>query len=307
MALTDQPYIPLYVNDWITSNKLKIVSPAAHGLLLNIMFLMHKEKEYGTIKLKAKFKQNGSKTEASFIDMLERLTPFSRNEIETPFMELIEEEILMFTSDILVCKRMVNDFELSQKRAKAGAIGGKANNKAGKQNLSKTEANNEQNTENENENENNHKNGVNFSKMGFLGKARYIWIKKYQEYVWQDSDDLEINRLEGLIKDYLRKKKKSKGFTNYGVNKNEAIEVYEKIVTKPKPFYADKMKPKTVANNINDFLNYSFGNKQKIDPNKIKSKSEFQILYPNCFTSKGEAINQGKNFRQLADGAVPKI
>ena len=56
MALTDQPYLPLYVDDWMNNNNLKLSTAGAHGLMVSIMCIMHKENQYGTINLKAKFK-----------------------------------------------------------------------------------------------------------------------------------------------------------------------------------------------------------------------------------------------------------
>ena len=40
MALTDQPYLPLYVDDWMNNNKLKQCSPGAHGVMVTIMCIM---------------------------------------------------------------------------------------------------------------------------------------------------------------------------------------------------------------------------------------------------------------------------
>jgi uncharacterized protein YdaU (DUF1376 family) len=58
MALTDQPYLPLYVDDWMNNTKLKLCSPGAHGLMISIMCLMHKSEEYGVILLRQTFRQN---------------------------------------------------------------------------------------------------------------------------------------------------------------------------------------------------------------------------------------------------------
>jgi len=124
MALTNQPYIPLYVRDWLTSNKLKVCSSSAHGLLINLMCIMHKEDEYGTLLLKQNFKQ-GSDICLNFASYLARLLPFDRGEIFTSLQELLSENVLIIEEDKLICNRMINDAILSNKRARSGSEGGK--------------------------------------------------------------------------------------------------------------------------------------------------------------------------------------
>ena len=124
MPLTNQPYLPLYVGDWLTNNKLKMCSAPAHGLMINIMCIMHKENEYGTLTLKQNFKQNPDAC-LNFASYLARLLPFERGEIYSSLKELIEESVLYIENDKLICKRMVEDAELSNLRAKIGSEGGK--------------------------------------------------------------------------------------------------------------------------------------------------------------------------------------
>jgi hypothetical protein len=124
MALTNQPYIPLYVRDWLTSNKLKVCSSSSHGLLINLMCIMHKEDEYGTLLLKQNFKQ-GSDICLNFASYLARLLPFDRGEIYTSLQELLSENVVTIEGDKLICERMVNDANLSNIRAKSGSEGGK--------------------------------------------------------------------------------------------------------------------------------------------------------------------------------------
>lgn len=153
MALTNQPYIPLYVRDWLTSNKLKMCSTPAHGLMINIMCIMHKEDEYGTLLLKQNFKQ-GSDICLNFASYLARLLPFDRAEIYTALKELVEEHVLYIEEDKLICKRMVEDAKLSTTRAGSGSEGGKTTQanlkKLAKANL---QAKGQANTEYENEND----------------------------------------------------------------------------------------------------------------------------------------------------------
>jgi len=138
MALTDQPYLPLYVMDWLTNNNLKIASPEAHGLMINIMCVMHKEDDYGKILLRQKFKQNGEQTPkqnasrvSAFAKQLAKLLPFVFEEIENSLEELISEGVLILEQDNLICERMVKDGKLSATRSKAGKKANKKTKKEG--------------------------------------------------------------------------------------------------------------------------------------------------------------------------------
>lgn len=154
MALTDQPYIPLYVGDWLSNNKLKLCSATAHGLMINIMCLMHKEETYGKILLKQKFKQKESKC-LQFASMFAKLLPFDLLDIEAGLSELLEEKVLAIDGDFLVCERMVNDAELSLKRSFSGKLGGQNSlGKTKKFAQAKPKANTEIESINENEIEN---------------------------------------------------------------------------------------------------------------------------------------------------------
>lgn len=124
MALTDQPYLPLYVDDWMNNSKLKLCSSGAHGLMISIMCLMHKSEEYGTILLKQKFKQT-EKQNLNFASQIAKLSSFDLLEIEKFFNELIDEKVLKIEGDLLICERMVKDAEISKKRALNGKKGGK--------------------------------------------------------------------------------------------------------------------------------------------------------------------------------------
>ena len=63
MALRNQPYLPLYVQDFMTDEKLNECSPAANGIYIRLMCILHKSETYGQILLKQKYKQNESKIE----------------------------------------------------------------------------------------------------------------------------------------------------------------------------------------------------------------------------------------------------
>jgi hypothetical protein len=124
MALTDQPYIPLYVKDWLTSNKLKMCSIGTHGLMINLMCVMHRENEYGTFLLEQKYKQNEQQI-LNFATVFAKLLPFTFDEILPHLTELIDKKVVLISGDMLYCKRMVSDAELSTTRSKTGSKGGK--------------------------------------------------------------------------------------------------------------------------------------------------------------------------------------
>lgn len=129
MALTDQPYLPLYVDDWMNNTKLKMCSPGAHGLMASIMCLMHKSESYGIILLKQKFKQTDEQV-LNFAKQIAKLTSFDLLEIEKPLHELIDEKVLKIEGDSLICSRMVKDAEISKKRASSGKSGGNKTQKS---------------------------------------------------------------------------------------------------------------------------------------------------------------------------------
>jgi hypothetical protein len=149
MALRDQPYIPLYVQDFLTDEKLIECSAEATGVYIRLMCILHKQEHYGTIELKAKYKQTESKIRA-FAEMLSKQMPYHSSTIEKSLNELISEGVLYLEDDLLYQKRMRIDGEISVKRAKAGSFGGKK----GKQKESKIKANSENENEYENEIEN---------------------------------------------------------------------------------------------------------------------------------------------------------
>lgn len=137
MALTDQPYLPLYVNQWLSNKKLKFCTPAAHGIMINIMALMHKEDEYGVILLEQMFKLTDDQI-TNFALQVAKLTAFDSMEIAVPLAELVQKKVLRIDGEKLICNRMVNDASISKTRASVGSEGGKTtqnNYKLAKANL----------------------------------------------------------------------------------------------------------------------------------------------------------------------------
>ena len=130
MALRDQPYLPLYVQDVISDEKLIECSAKAHGVYFRLLCILHKQTSYGKIELKAKYKQNGSKKNA-FSEMLKKQMPFDISIIQESISELLEEKVLFIEGDFLCQKRMIKDSDISSKRALSGALGGKKGRNSG--------------------------------------------------------------------------------------------------------------------------------------------------------------------------------
>lgn len=154
MARRNQPYLPLYVQDFLTDEKLAECSAQATGVYIRIMCLMHKSETYGKILLKQKHKQTDKQIK-NFALMLAKHLPYTVEVIFDSITELVEERVLTVEEDYLVQKRMVNDNELSIKRSISGRKGGKKTlSKSQNFAQAKLQANTENEIENENENNN---------------------------------------------------------------------------------------------------------------------------------------------------------
>lgn len=159
MALRDQPYLPLYIQDYMTDEKLAECSATANGVFVRIMCVMHKSDPYGKILLKQKDKQSNNQIE-NFAYKLSKHMPFHIREILSSVGELVDEGVLIVDGDELVQKRMVKDFALSEQRSAAGKNGYKVKTFAKAKPKAKAQAKHQANSENEydNENENNNVN-----------------------------------------------------------------------------------------------------------------------------------------------------
>ena len=145
MALRDQPYLPLYIQDIMTDEELNECSASTHGIYIKgIMCLMHKSKTYGKILLKQNYKLTKD-ISLNFAHQLTRHTPYSINEIKIAIDELLKENVCYLDGDYLCQKRMIKDNEISIKRSKAGKKGG------GNPNFVKTKKQTSSEYENENE------------------------------------------------------------------------------------------------------------------------------------------------------------
>ena len=153
MALRDQPYIPLYVQDFLTDEKLAECSAESTGVYIRIMCLMHKSETYGKILLKQKHKQTDKQIK-NFALLFQKHLPYSADVIERSIQELVDEGVLIIDGDFLIQKRMVKDNELSIKRALSGKKGGeKSLGKDSRFAQASAQAKSEANSENEYEDE----------------------------------------------------------------------------------------------------------------------------------------------------------
>ena len=158
MALRDQPYLPLYVQDFLTDEKLAECSAESTGVYIRLMCLMHKSHTYGKILLRQKERQSEQPV-LDFAEKLSRQMPYKSEVIARALDELIDEEVVYIEDNALCQKRMIRDAELSEKRSFAGRKGAEnANKRFTKKEefaAAKPSANNtakpSANTENENE------------------------------------------------------------------------------------------------------------------------------------------------------------
>ena len=132
MALRDNPYIMLDVNDFMNDEKLRECSPASVGIYIRLLCVLHKSDTYGVLLYQQKDVQkaeicgykNPNKIQI-FVTMLSRQLPETREEIEAALIELSEEGVIKITENRLEQKRMIRDAEISEKRQQARAQRGK--------------------------------------------------------------------------------------------------------------------------------------------------------------------------------------
>jgi hypothetical protein len=158
VALREQPYLPLYVQDFLTDEKLNECSAESTGVYIRLMCIMHKSEEYGVILLKQKDKQTDKQIK-NFAYKLAKQMPYSDDVIEHALVELLEEKVIHIDGDKLCQKRMIKDDEISNKRALAGKKGYNTKNNFAKAKVQAkgvefAKAKFQANSENENEYEN---------------------------------------------------------------------------------------------------------------------------------------------------------
>ena len=222
MALRNSPYLPLYVQDFMTDEKLVDCSASANGVYIRLMCILHKSEPYGKILLKQKYKQNESMC-LNFASMLLRQMPYSMSEIHDGLEELLDNKIIEIDGDYLLQKRMVKDGELSEKRAVAGQKGGKKSlgiclskmsSKSESKNISKSEAN----SENENENDIDIENEYNIKKFSFLKELLSIGVERNIAEEW-----IKVRKNKKLTQTETAFRKTKAEIDKSGRNANDCI------------------------------------------------------------------------------------
>jgi len=150
MALRDQPYLPLYVQDFMTDEKLIECSAATTGVYIRLMCLMHKSEQYGTILLRQKDKQTTNQIK-NFAYKVGKSMPYIFEVVHDAILELVTEGVLQIEGDQLIQRRMVKDFDISIKRSEAGTKGGNKTTFVKAKHKANTQANSENEIEYENE------------------------------------------------------------------------------------------------------------------------------------------------------------
>lgn len=196
MALRDQPYLPLFIQDFLTDEKLAECSASSTGVYIRLMCLMHKSDDYGKILLKQKYKNN-DKQVVNFAAQIHKQMPYDFQTVTNALVELVDEKVLLIEGDVIIQKRMVKDNELSSKRSAAGKKGGdkslgKNESFAQANAQAKLQANTEYEIEDENESkysENEVIYSENFEKV-FLESDS--WLKSYSNN--QKIDEVELKK-----------------------------------------------------------------------------------------------------------------
>lgn len=148
MAHREQPYLPLYIQDYLTDEKLNECSASTQGIYIKIMCLMHKSDEYGKILLGQKYKQNTSKSHILLGQKLSKHLTFACDLLEQAVLELVKEGVCFIDNDGNLCqKRMIKDGKISIKRAVSGKKGGESTKKK----FARANSENENEYENDNE------------------------------------------------------------------------------------------------------------------------------------------------------------
>ncbi len=179
MALRDQPYIPLYVQDYLSDEKLALCTYSTQGIYVRIMCVLHKSETYGGILFKQIPKQNFSSIQY-FAFILSKQTGVDTSDMQDAIEELLFFDVLKIEEqnkvDFLFQKRMIKDFNISQARSKSAKKGG-GNPLLFKQNAKQTDKQSskqtdKQNPEYEDENEDEDDIGFKEEKKGVTGERK---------------------------------------------------------------------------------------------------------------------------------------
>ena len=229
MALRNQPYIPLYIQDYLTDEKLSLCSWQTQGIYIKILCILHKQENYGCVL----FKQNSEISLNSinyFADIFIRLIPCQKTDMINCLNELISNNVLYLDEEKLYQKRMVKDFTISEERRKAGKTGG--GNPKLKQDLFKQ--NPKQKPENENEIENEYKDNnkpnnniyITANSENFLDKS--FVMNGITSECWASFTDEQQQQYIDAIKSIFKTDRnvQEKAMKFYKINNNSELQNY---------------------------------------------------------------------------------
>ncbi len=183
MALRDQPYLPLYVQDYLSDEKLSCCTLSSQGVYIRILCVLHKSETYGGILFKQIPKQNFSSIQY-FAFIISKQIGCTLQEVADALEELLFFQVLKIRQveniDYLYQKRMEKDFDVSLKRSFSAKKGG--GNPKLKKNLFKQTPKQtyKQNPEYEIENDNEYENDNN-GKESVREKPKKFTIPTIQE------------------------------------------------------------------------------------------------------------------------------
>lgn len=123
-SLRNSPYLPLFVDAFVSDEKLNECSASANGVYIRILCLMHKSDDYGRIALLVRAPGQEDLV-ASFADKLSRHMPFQWQVIYDALTELLTAGVLYIDEDgpCLCQKRMIRDARISEQRSTSGRLG----------------------------------------------------------------------------------------------------------------------------------------------------------------------------------------
>ena len=115
----ESPFFPLYVDAFVSDEKLNECSATANGVYIRVLCLMHKSEDYGRVK----FKRTSGSVASDVTDKLARHLPYPRSEILSGVSELLDAGVVYIEGEFLCQKRMIKDGSLSEMRSAMGKRG----------------------------------------------------------------------------------------------------------------------------------------------------------------------------------------
>jgi len=118
----NRPSFSFYPKDWLSSKEIRISSFSARGLWIEILCLMFFEKKRGSLKLPLKYEIEKCKTDAkvnakgnakNYAKYLSELLGKKEEEIYVILDELEMNEVLSYVGDLMICRRMYYENEVS--------------------------------------------------------------------------------------------------------------------------------------------------------------------------------------------------